>query len=168
MWEFPLQAAPQCNNPQGGPVKTKTVLGIVAVVAMLAIVGRMRSPAESDPNLSPVESGPDLPRCQAVGSHLTRDLGVASAMAYPATVPPKPGVARTGAVWFVAAAGGATWVTNISPTQDESGIILPLNEAARQTSEMGTEVRPGVPIFSGIDDGHQGAHDARACLEAAR
>lgn len=87
-----------------------------------------------------------------------------SAAAVKETVPTKPGLNRKGTVWFVSTKDGATWVTNIDPTADESGLIFPLNAKARAAApEVGADVAPGALVLEGFTDASPGAVRSRVC-----
>lgn len=102
--------------------------------------------------------------CQPVGTAFLKTLNVRSAaFVRRAVARSATGLLRQGAVWFVSTPGGATWVTNAGPTKDEAGLILPLNQAARATAEVGVDVSVGSPAYAGITDIHEGAVASRRC-----
>lgn len=66
--------------------------------------------------------------------------------------------------YFVATAGGATWFTTADPDEDDSGLVLPLNDAARAASDAGADVPAGAPAFKGRSDDDPGARVVRSCV----
>lgn len=66
--------------------------------------------------------------------------------------------------YFVAVAGGATWFTTSDPSKDDSGLVLPLNDAARSASDAGVDVPAGSPAYKGRSDGDPGARVVRSCV----
>lgn len=77
------------------------------------------------------------------------------------------GVNGDGARYVVASASGAAWLTTIIPAlADGSGLILPLNDAARQASDIGVDVSKGAPIYQGIDEDHPAVAAAVECAKS--
>ncbi|MBB5873996.1 hypothetical protein F4553_007430 [Allocatelliglobosispora scoriae] len=107
--------------------------------------------------------------CLAVSQAFLGKLGIAEAGAVRAeTAPTAAGVGRSGTVWFVATRSGASWVTEIDPTgTGTEGLILPLNDRARATSDLGTDAIAGSAAFNGLTESSQGAVDARTCAGTA-
>ncbi len=64
-------------------------------------------------------------------------------------------------VWYLAAQSGALWATDADPATEESGLILPLNESARSSSDVGADVSATAPIYG---DASPDSGDARAAL----
>ena len=66
--------------------------------------------------------------------------------------------------WFVSTPEGATWLSYRDPTVDDaSGLVVPLNDAARAASDFGTAAAEGAPVFQGVEDSDAGASASRAC-----
>lgn len=65
---------------------------------------------------------------------------------------------------FVATTGGATWFTTAELDGDDSGLVLPLNDEAREASDVGVDVPEGAPAFKGHTDDDPGARVARSCV----
>lgn len=66
--------------------------------------------------------------------------------------------------YYVAAPGGATWFTHtVDMKNDDSGLILPLNDEARAQSDTGADVQAGSPVFRGKTATDAGAAVARSC-----
>jgi hypothetical protein len=66
--------------------------------------------------------------------------------------------------WFISNAEGATWLTNQDPSDEtDIGLILPLNDAARSASVVGTAARPDAPAYQGVTDDEIGAAESRRC-----
>lgn len=66
--------------------------------------------------------------------------------------------------YFVATAGGATWFVTADVSKDDSGLVLPLNDAARAASDAGVDVAAGAPVFKGRTDNDPGARVVRSCV----
>ena len=101
--------------------------------------------------------------CIRVSPKMAGDLNSPAAQAVAVPIATAPGLARRGTIWFVSDPHGATWVTNVDPQIDQSGLILPLNQKARSTSEMGRDVPSTAPIYAGINNDHVGAIRSRRC-----
>jgi len=106
-------------------------------------------------------------RCLPLAPELAADLNIVEGAAWEVRIAPTIGVANKGRVWFVSSKSGATWVSSQDPTRDASGVVLPLNAKARTTSELGTDAKPGVPMYSGLDDSDPGAIESRRCAGAS-
>jgi hypothetical protein len=102
-------------------------------------------------------------------SELAGRVHVQDAWAVPLEVDRAAGLREHGLVWFIATAGGATWVTNRDlRAGGEEGMTLPLNDRARDAAELGREAPVGDPVFGGITDMHPAAAQARECAAARR
>lgn len=68
-------------------------------------------------------------------------------------------------VWYVAAEDGATWATTGDPTaeDDSGGLTLPLNWAARTSSDLGADASEDAPIFGEVSEDAEDALLAREC-----
>lgn len=106
---------------------------------------------------------PTVSDCLPVDESLLSGIGIPEAAATLISVEKEPGsLARTGKVWFVATPRGAVWATNEAK---EGGLILALNELARATSDVGSEVDFNAPVYAGITDDHEGAQAAVRCAQ---
>lgn len=105
--------------------------------------------------------------CLTVSASFRSELGVQQVAAVRESIETGPGLANKGVVWFLATPTGATWVTNIDATGPYGGgLILPLNDLARRTSDLGTAAQPGAPAFAGITESHPGAEQAWVCARS--
>lgn len=66
--------------------------------------------------------------------------------------------------FFVARSDGATWFTTADPKKDDSGLVLPLDDAARAASDAGVDVPAGSPVYKGHTDDEPGARVVRSCV----
>jgi hypothetical protein len=97
--------------------------------------------------LAPAEAA-SKSKCVAVGTSLREAIGITAGGAVKAKG--HLGGARKTA-WYVATPEGAAWAVNTKPSAaDFGGLILPVNEAARQVSEVGVDVNPRAPIFGTV------------------
>lgn len=118
---------------------------------MLVLAGLISASCAS--NEEPKASG-----CLTVSQHLRDALNVDAAAAVRSD---------EGDRWYVSTPAGATWITNINPEgPEQSGLTLPLNDAARAASELGTDARPGAPAYRGASDSDPRAVESRQCAEA--
>ncbi len=106
--------------------------------------------------------------CLPVGPSLLSQLGVPEAAAVEAGVPlGNSEITGSEEAWYVSTATGSTWVTSINPAEDQSGIIVPLNDAARTESEAGVDVSAGAPIYGDTDVDSPAARRSRTCASGA-
>lgn len=137
-------------------------------------VGRLLDEARSTADAGPSASAPPAPlpgvaihTCEQVDASFASDVGVGQAWAVRASVAHAVGIANSGVVWFVSTPTGATWITDFDPIRfSEGGNIAPLNLQARQTSDIGIDVRSDSPWFSGIRDNHPAAQHSRRCASS--
>ena len=102
------------------------------------------------------------PTCLPVAQYLLDALGVPGAVAVRASddVHLRPNGSDT--VWYVSDPQGATWATNLDPeAEDASGLTVPLNDAARATSDLGTDLPPDA--FADVDVNSAEARESRVC-----
>lgn len=135
----------------------------LTMLSAMACGGSNPSTRGTTPNQS--STSPSALECLAVSEAFLAQMRLPPpAAGFSLEVQQQAGVARNGRVWFVSTEGGATWVTNIDPTgPEESGLTLPLNDKARNASDVGRDVGPGAPVYGGIDDNHVGAVRSRDC-----
>jgi hypothetical protein len=88
-------------------------------------------------------------------------LGIPTAAYTKATTP----LGNGHPTWYVAGVGGSLWVTDVDPSSDASGLILPLNTAAHNASDHGADVRFGAPIFGATDPADAQAQQALDCYK---
>ena len=66
-------------------------------------------------------------------------------------------------VWYLATKSGALWATDADPAKEESGLVLPLNDSARSSSDTGADVSATAPIYGDASAGAAAAQAALAC-----
>ncbi len=102
--------------------------------------------------------------CEKATENFARALGISEGSVVREDIAIGPGIASKGHVSFIAASNGAAWVTTSDATAEyDGGIILPLNDQARATSEWGVGLPAGAPPFAGITDHSPGAVQALKC-----
>lgn len=69
--------------------------------------------------------------------------------------------------WYISDVTGATWVTNIQPTDAEAGgLLYPMNAMAEAMSDIGADVGSDAPIRAGFSDSDATAERSRVCAKA--
>lgn len=68
--------------------------------------------------------------------------------------------------WYYSSAQGATWVSGVDPDTGEADApTLPLNAAARSSSDVGVAVASGAPAFGSASDTDPAAASSRDCAK---
>ena len=68
------------------------------------------------------------------------------------------------AAWYVAAPNGAVWAVNTNPSvTDFGGLALPMNQTARATSDVGTDIPPKSVLYGTLKATAKEIKTARAC-----
>jgi hypothetical protein len=128
----------------------RTLVGALALVALAACGG---AGSKTAPTTNPRAS------CVTISE------AAKSTLAIPVTGATKaPADIRGGARWYYSTSSGATWVSGVDPATGEANSpTLPVNEKARQTSDVGIAVTPGAPAFGTASDVDPAAGESRRC-----
>lgn len=148
-------------------VRRVIVLLLVGTATAFSCADQTRDTADDQPTEQPAEQTQSAQfDCLEVGQAFRDAIGVEKAAATVDTrTQTESGLGSEGGrVWYVSDAQGATWVTGHDPSDESDlGLILPLNDSARSSSEVGADAQVGAPAYNGAQDSDAAAVKSRDC-----